>query len=77
MKLTGRQRQFVAKFIDLYQQANRPLHYVTVAQQLDVSPMTAYDMLRLLEEKGLVASRICPTRRRRPGTQQYCLLAYK
>jgi len=56
MKLTGRQREFLGKFLDLYREGHQPLHYSTVAERLGVSPMTAYDMLRLLEERGLVAS---------------------
>ena len=56
MKLTGRQRDFLNQFLDLYREGERPLHYSTVAEHLGVSPMTAYDMLRLLEERGLVTS---------------------
>jgi DNA-binding Lrp family transcriptional regulator len=56
MKLTGRQRQFIGKFLDLYQQVHHPLPYAAIADYLGVSPMTAYDMLRILEEKGLVVS---------------------
>ncbi len=56
MKLTGRQKTFLSKFLDLYRQANEPIHYTTMAQQLGVGKITAYDMLRLLEEKGLVRS---------------------
>lgn len=56
MKLTGRQRDFLNQFLDLYHEGQRPLHYSTVAEHLGVSPMTAYDMLRLLEERGLVTS---------------------
>jgi len=56
MKLTGRQRQFLSDFLDLYREAHQPIHYSQVAERLGVSPMTAYDMLRLLEERGLVTS---------------------
>jgi DNA-binding PadR family transcriptional regulator len=56
VKLTGRQRDFLNQFLDLYHEGQRPLHYSTVAEHLRVSPMTAYDMLRLLEERGLVIS---------------------
>lgn len=56
MKLTGRQRQFLDNFLDLYRETQRPLHYSAVAERLGISPMTAYDMLRLLEERGLVVS---------------------
>jgi len=56
MKLTGRQKAFLSQFLDLYQEAGEPLHYTAVAERLGVSKITAYDMLRLLEEQGLVQS---------------------
>jgi len=56
MKLTGRQRSFLETFLDLYQEGDEPLHYSLVAERLGVGRITAYDMLRLLEEKGLVHS---------------------
>jgi DNA-binding MarR family transcriptional regulator len=56
MELTGRQKDFLDKFLDLYREANRSLHYAVLADSLGVSKPTAYDMLRVLEERGLVAS---------------------
>jgi len=56
MKLTGRQKSFLSQFLDLYRESREPLHYTDLAQQLGVSKITAYDMLRLLEERGLVQS---------------------
>ncbi len=56
MKLTRRQLDFLSKFLDLYQEAQKPLHYTYIAERLGVKPLTAYDMLRLLEERGLVRS---------------------
>ncbi len=56
MKLTGRQRAFLSAFLNLYREAREPLHYTAVAQRSGVSKITAYDMLRLLEERGLVRS---------------------
>jgi DNA-binding MarR family transcriptional regulator len=56
MKLTGRQEEFIRKLLDLYQEAHQPLHYTELADLLGVSRFTAYDMLRLLEEKGLAES---------------------
>lgn len=56
MELTRRQHEFLSKLIDLYVEGQRPLHYSTVAEQLHVSPVTAYDMLRLLEERGFATS---------------------
>ena len=56
MKLTHRQEAFIGKLIELYQDFQSPIHYSAVAERLGVSDITAYDMLRLLEEKGLVVS---------------------
>ena len=56
MELTRRQTTFIERLVDLYHEARGPIHYSTLAQRLGVSRFTAYDMLRLLEEKGLVTS---------------------
>lgn len=56
MKLTRRQEEFIKKMIELGHELDGPVHYTAVAEQLGVSPFTAYDMLRLLEEKGFVTS---------------------
>jgi predicted ArsR family transcriptional regulator len=56
MKLSSRQRDFLSRLLDLYRRAKAPVHYADVAQALDVRPVTAYEMLRLLEDKGLVQS---------------------
>lgn len=42
--------------LDLYYASQQPLHYSVLAERLGVSPFTAYDMLRLLEEKGFAHS---------------------
>jgi len=56
VKLSSRQRDFLSNLLDLYREAEGPVHYVDVARALDVSPVTAYEMLRLLQDKGLVRS---------------------
>jgi DNA-binding Lrp family transcriptional regulator len=56
MKLTRRQQTFINRFLDLYRELNGPIHYSLLAERVGVSPFTAYDMLRLLEEKGYVTS---------------------
>jgi DNA-binding MarR family transcriptional regulator len=56
MNLTRRQETFIYKLLDLYRELDGPIHYSLLADRVGVSPFTAYDMLRLLEEKGLVAS---------------------
>ncbi len=53
-KLTRRQRQVLDKFLDLYEQGREPLHYTALAEHLGVNKISAYEMLRLLEEHGLV-----------------------
>jgi len=57
VKLSPRQRDFLSWLLDLCRQARAPVHYADVAQALNVSPVTAYEMLRLLEDKGLVRSK--------------------
>lgn len=54
MTITGRQRAFLKRFLDLYNQAQESLHYAHVAEVLGVGKITAYDMLRSLKERGLV-----------------------
>ena len=54
--LTRRQEEIIHKMLDLYHELQGPIHYSTLADRLGVSPFTAYDMLRLLEEKGFLSS---------------------
>jgi DNA-binding MarR family transcriptional regulator len=56
MKLTRRQETFIRKLLDLYHETEGPIHYSALADHLGVSRITAYDMLRHLEEKGFVSS---------------------
>ncbi|MBN1537913.1 MAG: hypothetical protein JW908_14335 [Anaerolineales bacterium] len=56
IKLTRRQETFIMNMLDLYYASQQPLHYSDLAERLGVSPFTAYDMLRLLEEKGFARS---------------------
>ncbi|MDX1437128.1 MAG: hypothetical protein R3335_09970 [Anaerolineales bacterium] len=56
MKLTRRQEEFISNLIDLSDEVEGPIHYSLLADRLGVSPFTAYDMLCLLEEKGMVTS---------------------
>ncbi|MCS7251669.1 MAG: hypothetical protein NZ572_04435 [Thermoflexus sp.] len=55
--LTRRQREFLVAFMRLYRQWRRPLHYGVVARALRVGRATAYEMLALLEQLGLVERR--------------------
>lgn len=56
MKLTRRQKEFVENLIEMTREIRGPIHYSMLAERLGVSPFTAYDMLRVLEEKGMVTS---------------------
>lgn len=56
MKLTPRQQAFLDKLFDLYREFQGPVHYSIVAERLGVNKFSAYDMLKLLEEKGVAAS---------------------
>jgi hypothetical protein len=55
-ELTPRQRTFLDKLQELYRQQKGPVHYSAVAAQLGVNRFSAYDMLRVLEEKGFVSA---------------------
>jgi DNA-binding MarR family transcriptional regulator len=56
LKLTPRQQTFLDKLFELYRERNGPVHYSVVAERLGVNKFSAYDMLKLLEEKGVAAS---------------------
>ena len=56
MKLTRRQEEFVVNLVDLNRELDGPIRYSMLAERLGVSPFTAYDMLCVLEEKGMVRS---------------------
>ena len=68
VKLTGRQREFLSRFLDLYRGTQQPIHYAQLAENVGDSKPTAYDMLRLLEERGLVASEYMLSREGGPGS---------
>lgn len=53
-KLTRRQQEVLSKLLDLYHEGGEPIHYTTLAKHLGVSPVSAYEMLRLLETHSLV-----------------------
>ena len=52
-KLTRRQQEFLSRFVKLSSD-EEGVHYSDVARHLDVGKVTAYEMLSLLEERGLV-----------------------
>ncbi|MGD2251571.1 MAG: hypothetical protein PVF70_01505 [Anaerolineales bacterium] len=67
-RLTRRQREFLHELIDLHRETSKPVHYSALAKQIGVGNVTAYEMLRLLEERGLVQSEYRrPEKARGPG----------
>lgn len=71
MKLTRRQKEIVKKLITLYHNLEgQALHYTELAEYLGVNRFTAYDMLKLLEEKGLVVSHYRITENSGPGRSE-------
>jgi DNA-binding PadR family transcriptional regulator len=56
LKLTTRQQTFLDKLFELYREFKGPVHYSIVADKLGVNKFSAYDMLKVLEEKGVAAS---------------------
>ena len=56
IELTFRQKVFLSKLLDVCHEMREPVHYSVVAERLGLSGSTAYDMLRLLEQKGMVGS---------------------
>jgi len=55
-KLTARQRAFLQKLQEIYRERQAPVHYSDVAEALGVSRFSAYDMLKVLEKKGVASS---------------------
>lgn len=67
-KLTRRQKQFLTQVLDAYKETNAPIHYSELAEKLGISKVTTYEMLRLLEEFGLIHSEYeYPAEQRGPG----------
>jgi hypothetical protein len=56
MKLTPRQQTFLDNLFELYREFKGPVHYSVVAHKLGVNKFSAYDMLKVLEKKGVAAS---------------------
>ncbi|MEN6394197.1 MAG: hypothetical protein ABFD53_10355, partial [Anaerolineaceae bacterium] len=54
--LSRRQKEVLAKLVDIYHEDGKPVHKTALAKRLGVIPVSAYEMLRLLEEYGMVES---------------------
>jgi hypothetical protein len=55
-KLTPRQRTFLRELVKLCREEGHAVHYSLLAERLGVNRFSAYDMLKLLEDKGLARS---------------------
>lgn len=55
-ELTPRQRDFLNQVVELYETTGEPVHYSTVAERLGVGKSTAYEMLRVLVDKGYLTA---------------------
>ncbi|MFC2023319.1 hypothetical protein ACFLT5_01125 [Chloroflexota bacterium] len=55
-KLTARQRTFLDELLVLYREHQRPIHYTAIAERIGVNRFSAYDMLKVLEKKGVASS---------------------
>jgi len=70
-ELSQRQKQFLIQFLDMYQELDVSIHYVAFAKRLDIGNVTAYEMLRLLEKRGLVEAEYhLPSGTRGPGRSE-------
>jgi DNA-binding MarR family transcriptional regulator len=68
IKLTRRQQDFLNQFLDAYREMEGPMHYSEIAEKLGIGKVTAYEMLRLLEKRGLVQAEFqLPDADRGPG----------
>ncbi|MBI5879675.1 MAG: hypothetical protein HZB53_18675 [Chloroflexi bacterium] len=75
MALTHRQYDFLRKLLDLYHAANQPIHYSQVGEALGVNRFSAYDMLKLLEQKGYLKSQyVLAPARSGPGRSSIAFL---
>jgi len=66
-ELTRRQREVLARLQELYREKGRPIHYADLAQRLGINRFSAYDMLKVLESKGVVGSQYMLSRVAGPG----------
>lgn len=57
MIITQRQKEFLIKIKQLYEKSNSPVHYITVAKKFGISKWSAYEMLKVLREKGFLATK--------------------
>lgn len=54
--LTPRQQEFLNQVVALYRTTGEPVHYSAVAERLGVGKTTAYEMLRILHDKGYLSA---------------------
>jgi len=76
MELTGRQQVVLGKLLERYGNSKEPLYYSDVANEIGISNVTAYEMLRLLEEKGLLTSEYVFPREKKRGPGRSRIVFY-
>jgi DNA-binding MarR family transcriptional regulator len=54
IKLTLRQKIFLMKLVEFFGYSRKPVHHTELAKALGLSNSTTYDMLKLLESKGVL-----------------------
>ena len=56
MRITKRRKEFLVATVQLFHDKGSPVHYCDVAQELNVSKWTAYDVMKSMETQGLIKS---------------------
>ncbi len=56
MRITKRRKEFLVAAVQLFHEKGSPVHYCDVAQALNVSKWTAYDVMKSMETQGLIKS---------------------
>ena len=70
-ELSRRQKQFLNQFLEMYKEQEKPIHYIELAKHLEIGKITAYEMLMLLEKRGLVKTEYyLPPGHRGPGRSE-------
>jgi DNA-binding MarR family transcriptional regulator len=54
IKLTLRQKVFLMRLVEFFGYSRKPVHHTELAKALGLSNSTTYDMLKLLESKGVL-----------------------
>lgn len=72
MRLTRRQMQFLETLTEIYNETGKPVCYKSVAEKLDVSKWTAYDIIQEINRKGYL--NVEYKLKRGPGRSEVCFI---